>query len=267
MLVLTLLACFATVLSSKTPIVLVHGILADANDDLTEASMWFLQNLDCPVYSIKIGKNDRLDSIFKPMSWQLERLREAIDWIGFEEPIHLVGFSQGGLLSRAFAETSDKKRVKTLMTFGTPHMGVYYYSDESMYSAQSQAHLSFSNYWKDPYLFPLYLKNSTFLPSLNGEIESGLNLNDKIDDFVMVWSQNDEIIRPIESGKYEFFDVNSEVIVPFEESKTYKDDYIGIRKMFEEDRIHFIETDCAHKEYKSVTCLEKYKKEILKYFK
>jgi palmitoyl-protein thioesterase len=237
-----------------------------SQEDLSDTQLWFLQNLNRPVLSVEIG-NGRLDSVFKPMSWQLDRLTEAINSIDYlrDYPFHLIGFSQGGLLARAFAETSEKQRVKTLLTFGTPHMGVYYYSDEEIYSPFHQSHLSYSNYWKDPYMFPLYLKNSTFLPSINGEIESGLNLNDKVDDFVMVWSPKDEVIRPIESGKYEFYDINTESVVPFLDSNMFKNDYIGIRKMFEENRVHFVETDCAHKEYKSVNCLERHKDSILKY--
>ena len=249
-----------------TPVVLVHGVLSTAGD-LSETRMWFNQNLNAPVLSIEIG-NGRRDSVFKPMKWQLEKLTEIIDSVEYlqKHPFHLVGFSQGGLLARAFAETASKQRVRTLMTFGTPHMGVYYYSDESLYSPFNQQRLSYSNYWKDPYMYSLYLKNSTFLPAINGEIDSGLRLDDKVENFVMVWSPNDEIIRPIESGKYEFFQENTENIVPFFQSDAYTMNHAGIRKMVEERRVHFVETDCAHSEYKSVGCLEKHKTEILKHF-
>jgi palmitoyl-protein thioesterase len=248
----------------QTPVVIVHGILS-TDDDLQDARFWFLQNLNRPILTIEIG-NGRLDSVFKPMNWQVERLRETIDSIDhLQEPFHMIGFSQGGLLARAFAETSNRQRVKTLMTFGTPHMGVYYYSDEEIYSPLNQNRLSYSNYWKDPYMFPLYLKNSTFLPSLNGEVESSLRLNDKVDEFVMVWSPNDEVIRPIESGKYEFYEQNTESVVPFLKSEMFKNDYIGIRRMFEEDRVHFVQTDCAHREFKSVDCLERHKNKILEF--
>jgi len=264
MLTLLLLLC-AYSANATYPVVIVHGIMS-TDDDMRDAQFWFAKNLDRPILSVEIG-NGRLDSVFKPMTWQLERLREVIGSIDDLQstPFHLIGFSQGGLLARAYAETSDRQRVKSLMTFGTPHMGVYYYTDEEMYSPVQQARLSYSNYWKDPYLYPLYLKNSTFLPAINGEVESALKLNDKVDDFVMVWSPNDEVIRPIESGKYEFYEVNTESVVPFLESEMFKNDYIGIRKMFEDDRIHFIETDCAHREYKSVDCLDRHRDEILAY--
>ena len=249
----------------KTPVLLVHGILSDA-DELVDAKMWFSRNLDREIYSVEIG-NGRLDSFSKNMNWQVDALTKTIN--SFDplllREFHLVGFSQGGLLSRAFVETSGKRRVKTLMTFGTPHMGVYYYSDDSIYSEKNQKHMSYTNYWKDPYNMPLYLKNSSFLPRLNGDIDSDLTLYNKVDNFVMVWSPIDEIIRPIESGKYEFYNENTDVIVPFTVSETFKRDNIGIRTMFEEGRIKFVQTDCAHREYKSVDCLEKHKADILQY--
>uniref|UniRef100_A0A6C0KQ33 Uncharacterized protein n=1 Tax=viral metagenome TaxID=1070528 RepID=A0A6C0KQ33_9ZZZZ len=248
----------------KTPVVLVHGILSDINE-LVDAKMWFSQNLDREIYSIEIG-NGRFDSFSKNMKWQVDALTHSINSFStLSQEFHIIGFSQGGLLSRAFVENSNNRRVKTLMTFGTPHMGVYYYSDDSVYSVENQKHMSYTNYWKDPYNMPLYLKNCTFLPILNGEIESDLTLYNKVENFVMVWSPVDEVIRPIESGKYEFYNENSDVIVPFTVSETFKRNNIGIKSMFEEGRIKFVQTNCAHREYKSVACLEEHRTDILQY--
>ena len=249
----------------KIPVVLVHGILSDVNE-LVDAEMWFSRNLDREIYSIEIG-NGRFDSFSKNMNWQLNALVQSINSFDplIDQEFHLIGFSQGGLLARAFVEHDNDRRVKTLMTFGTPHMGVYYYSDDTIYSKENQEHMSYTNYWKDPYNMPLYLKNCTFLPFLNGDIQSDLTLYNKVENFVMVWSPFDEVIRPIESGKYEFYKENTNVIVPFTVSETFERNNIGIKSMFNEGRIKFIETDCAHREYKSVDCLQKHKADILQY--
>ena len=119
----------------KVPVVLIHGILS-TKEELSEARFWFSEQLDREVYSIEIG-NGKLDSVFLPMNSQVDILKATIDSIDIEK-FHLIGFSQGGLLARAFAQRSAEKRVKTLMTFGTPHMGVYYYSDENIYSEKTQ---------------------------------------------------------------------------------------------------------------------------------
>ncbi len=256
--------CFAHA-QKPTPVVLIHGIFSDVSQ-LTDAKMWFSQNLKREIYTIEIG-NGKLDSALKPMEWQLKALSHTINSIDAltNNKFHLIGFSQGGLLSRAFAETTEGQRINTLMTFGTPHMGVYYYSDDSIYSEESQKQMSYTNYWKDPYNMELYLKNCTFLPLLNGEVQSPFTLYNKVDNFVMIWSPVDEIIRPIESGKYEFFRENSEIVVPFTHSETFKQNNIGMKTMFEENRIHFVQTDCAHREYKSIACLNKNKGDILKF--
>ena len=248
-----------------TPVVLVHGILSDI-DEMLDAKMWFTQNLNREIYSIEIG-NGKLDSAMKNMTWQLDALSRTLNSFTPLKNVkfHLVGFSQGGLLSRAFVETNEGQRVKTLMTFGTPHMGVYYYSDDTIYSEDSQNRWSYTNYWKDPYNMVLYLKNCSFLPIINGEVDSPFTLYNKIDNFVMVWSPHDEVIRPIESGKYEFFSENTNIIVPFTMSETFKRNNVGIKSMYEENRVQFVETDCAHREYKSAVCLQKHKTDILKY--
>ena len=266
-LVLPFTLSFSVALGEKTPVVLVHGILSSV-DELTEAKAWFASNLDCEIFSIEVG-DGKLDSITKPMSWQLEALTYTINSIAplRDQKFHLIGFSQGGLLARAFAETSEAWRVKTLMTFGTPHMGIYLYSDPSIYSVKSQSELSFANYYKDPFNIPLYLRNCTFLPIINGEVDSGLTLYNKVDNFVMVWSPLDEVIRPKESGKYEYYMENSFTIVPLLLSETFNKNYAGIRSMFTENRVQFVETDCGHREFKSVDCLEKYKEPILRFLK
>lgn len=247
----------------QAPVVLIHGILSSA-EELSEAKEWFAKELSIEIYSIEIG-NGRIDSFQKPMHEQLELLTYSINSFRRlrEEKFHLIGFSQGGLLARAFAENCKEKRVITLLTFGTPHMGVFFYSDLNIYSRQAQSQVSFAGYWKDPFHYDLYLHNCSFLPFVNGEITTDMTLYNKVSTFAMVWSPFDEVIRPWQSGRYEFYYQNSIVIVPFLSSETYQKNHVGIRSLYRENRLQFIETDCAHKDFKSRACLEKYKMKIL----
>lgn len=263
LLIFTLLLAFTATNGKQAPVVLVHGILSSA-EELSEAKEWFSKELAIEIYSIEIG-NGRWDSMFKPMHEQLEALTYSINSFRRlrEEQFHIIGFSQGGLLARAFAENTKEKRVKTLMTFGTPHMGVFFYSDLKMYSNQAQSQLSFAGYWKDPFHYDVYLHNCSFLPYFNGEITTDVTLYNKVSAFVMVWSPFDEVIRPWQSGKYEFYYQNSISVVPFLSSHTFTENHVGIRSLYRENRLQFIETTCAHKDFKSRQCLEKYKSQIL----
>jgi palmitoyl-protein thioesterase len=259
--------CLVFAQQRQPPVVLVHGILSSA-EELVSAKQWFAENLDIEIFSIEIG-DGRVDSITKPMREQLDALTYSINSFQRlrEEQFHLIGFSQGGLLARAFAENSREKRVKTLMTFGTPHMGVFFYSDTKIYSEKAQSQLSFAGYWKDPFNYDLYLHNCSFLPYFNGEITTDVSLYNKVTTFVMVWSPLDEVIRPWQSGRYEFYYQNSITVVPFLSSETFRKNHVGIRSLYRENRLCFIETDCAHKDFKSRTCLDKYKEEILPFLK
>ena len=84
------------------------------------------------------------------------------------DKINLIGVSQGGLLARCYVEKYGQyiKPVHSLITYGTPHMGIY----------NSFLELKRLNYWKNPYKYDEYLNNNDFLVYINKEtlIENGL---------------------------------------------------------------------------------------------
>ena len=78
-----------------------------------------------------------------------------------DEKINLLGVSQGGLIARCYVEryAHQTKEVHSLVTYGTPHMGIYL----------SWIELNNLEYWKDPFDFDTYLANNDFLVYLNNE--------------------------------------------------------------------------------------------------
>jgi len=241
---------------SPVPTVLMHGIMSDA-EDLDNAKTWFEKHTGGPVYSLEVG-NGRPDSIGKPMMWQLDEMTRTIKSIpDLQHGFNFVGFSQGGLLGRGYAELYNDPPVKTLVTLGTPHAGIYYYSVPNIYSSYNQKHFSYAGYWKDPYRYESYLRNASYLPVINGEKGSNeISPRLSVDRFVMVWSPQDGFIVPEESCKFEFYDENSETIVPFRESTQYLDNLIGLRELDETNRLYMVEANCIHNEYKTEKCLE-----------
>ena len=77
------------------------------------------------VKCIEVGEG-AATSMFDSFDWQASaichRLHNDPDFAG--QAIHLVGFSQGGLLARAVVQRCPDLHVKTLFTFGTPHNGI-----------------------------------------------------------------------------------------------------------------------------------------------
>ena len=78
------------------------------------------------------------------------------------EKINLLGISQGGLLARCYVEKYSNlvKPVHSLITYGTPHMGIY----------NSLIELKRLEYWKNPFKYQEYLQTNDFLAYINNII-------------------------------------------------------------------------------------------------
>lgn len=296
------------------PIVLLHGITSDKTE-LTSVANWLIEKLPNNVYNIEIG-NGKMDSIFKTMDWQLNELCYQIYNIPeLENGFHFIGMSQGGLLARGYVERCNKFPVINLITWVSPHAGVFgfdelYFNFNNVYKQFYQNLYSFSGYWKDPFNYEMYLSSASYLPYLNNErnitktpiyyellehIYNSLEwVPDKnkanmlsLNNFVMIWSPNDDVLSPPESGKFEFYDIislkngyslydqlnlfdgfiNGEPL-PVKnlfESEQYTKDLIGLRTLYESNRLHILETNCTHTGHKTQECFPQLEKLTFKF--
>ena len=99
----------------------------------------------------------------------------------------------------------------------------------------------------------------------------------------MIWSPNDDVLSPPESGKFGFYDIISnangydlidhldiladfvvnEVELPvkdFFESEQYTKDLLGLRTLYETGRLHILETNCTHSGHKTEQCFPQLEK-------
>lgn len=242
-------------MASFYPTVLVHGIGGDISD-MTDIQST-LNTYGVETYALEIG-NGKLDSIFWNMNKQCETLNAKIGDLEFrDEKINLLGVSQGGLLARCYVEryAHQTKRVNSLVTYGTPHMGIYL----------SWIELKNLEYWKDPFHFNTYLTDNDFLAYINNEKPHAqseqyrsnlLSLN----HFLIAWSSIDSVISPTESSKFEFYNIslvkerNTLEIVPLIQSDYYNDDILGLRTLNESGRLTIKEFSCKHEEFKHPKC-------------
>ena len=253
------------------PILLVHGIGADALD-MTDVKN-YLTDKGFDVYVPDIG-NGVVTSLLTPMSHQTFLLCQYIKSVpellnGF----NAIGMSQGGLLLRAVLETCGHGLFNNLITWVSPHGGVYYsdIDDSSFYDLEVQYTLSFTNYWRNPLntsnvndsSYDKYIQNSIFLPWINNERWSILSpyYSDSIttlNNFVMIWSPNDEVVIPPQSAK--FSTLNSDLeLVNLVDCSWYKD--LQLNYLDDNFRLHIFETNCSHVEHRDPSCfhyLEKY---------
>ena len=293
-LIILLALLFSSIVKSNAysyPIVLIHGILSDKTE-LEPVANWLIANLPNKVYNIDIGSG-KPDSIFKPMDWQLNELCNTIYSIPeLENGFHFIGMSQGGLLARGYVERCNKYPVINLITWVTPHSGVYGMKDVDVnlariYTPIFQNLYSFSGYWKDPYRYIEYLQFASYLPHLNNEVREyhnydilpseyyeldggysyeAIDWDDKrnkanimkLENFVMIWSPNDDVLQPPESGKFAFYQIDDLdlPIVELFDTKSFKEDWLGLRTLWETDRLHILETNCTHTGHKTPACFE-----------
>jgi len=239
----------------------MHGVLANKNN-MEEFKTLLENNFKIKVYNLEVG-NGVFTSIFTSMNSQLEILCNEIYKIEeLKDGFNFIGMSQGGLLARGYVQYCNKYPVYNLITLASPNGGVYYKTTlaENYYEPSTQAELSISNYWRDPYRYDLYLSNSTYLAELNQEKISDYCMNnlDIVNKFLMIWSPNDEVIEPPQSGKLSLLQVVDEKLenIDLFDTDLYKKNTLGLKKMNEENRLTIFETNCMHAQHKEKICFE-----------
>ncbi len=253
---------------SNYPTVLMHGILANA-DNLNELKKMIEMNFKIKVFNLEIG-NGADTSIHIDMQSQLKMLCEKIYSIDdLKDGFNFIGMSQGGLLARGYVQYCNKYPVKNLITLVSPNAGVFYQINfaNNFYEPSKQKELSLTNYWRDPYRYETYLTNSTYLAKLNHEVKRVSlymiqeNNLDVLDNFVMIWSPNDEIIEPPESAKFSMYKVvdNQLKTVELFDSDLYENDFLKLKTMNEENRLYTYQTDCKHSRHKDQECFHQLK--------
>lgn len=268
---LVFLSLYNTSHTNAYPTVLMHGVLA-SKANMDELKQMLEMNFKIDVFNMEVG-NGAGTSLFTPMESQLQILCDEIYKINeLKDGFHFIGMSQGGLLARGYVEYCNKYPVKNLITLASPNGGVFYDTSlaDNYYEPLQQQTLSITNYWRDPYRYDLFLANSTYLAQLNQEVLANVIQNDLdvVDNFVMVWSSNDEVIMPPESGKFSLYNLNEEgklVSQDLFDTDIYKSGRLGLKKLNEEKRFEIFQTDCKHSQHKEPECFHQLKPLFEKY--
>lgn len=280
MFILLLLLLFSNMVFSENvtieenyPTVLMHGVLAN-KDNLNELKEMLEMNFNIKVYNLELGNGDQY-SLYTPMKTQLSDLCNLIYSMDeLKNGFNFIGMSQGGLLARGYVEYCNLYRVNNLITLVSPNAGVFYKNNifnnifNNIYEPNKQEELSIADYWRDPYRYELYKTNSTYLAELNAETNTETNTEnsiktrlDVVNNFAMIWSTQDEVIEPPESAKFSMYFVDNDELKLFDltDTKLYKEDFLGLKTMNEQNRLHFYETNCLHSEHRKPECFDKLK--------
>lgn len=260
-----------------TPVVLWHG-MGDAccfpfslgavqkhlNDSLPGVHM----------LSIKIGNtvvDDVENSYFMHPNKQVELACEMIK----SDPLlrkgyNAVGFSQGSQFLRALAQRCPVPRMKSFVSVGGQHQGVYGIPNclsvdhrtcdyirrmlnHAAYFRWMQHALVQATYWHDPLNEELYKEGSTFLADINNEKSINQSYIDNLSalkNFVMIKFETDTMVQPIESEWFGFYEPGqAKKIQTLQESELYKQDRLGLKQMDQEGKLHFLSLPGNHQQF------------------
>ena len=248
--------------SSSIPVVVLHGILSSAKQT-KNLSDWISTIFDRVVFNIEVGSG-AMTSAFTPMTFQTKVLCETIYEIDeLSDGFDFIGISQGGLLARAYVETCNKYPVRNLITLVSPHGGITQNETlrqilPNIYEHEQQSYLSFSGYWRNSSDLDEYFKKCRFLPWLNNEVITNMSKDYAFNmkmlvNFVLVWSDNDDVVYPKESAKFSFLDKNNN-LVGIKDTDLYKNDDLGLRFLDETGSFHIHSVSCAHDKVKHSSC-------------
>ncbi|XP_068179264.1 lysosomal thioesterase PPT2-like [Antennarius striatus] len=230
------------------PVIIVHGIF-DGPKDFTTLCLYITEMHPGTEVTV-IDLFDYMSSL-KPLWTQVQAFQNAINSIMRKSPdgVHLLCFSQGGLICRAFLSTTPDHNVHTVISLSSPQAGQFgetkylkWLFPEYMkrtvfricYSKIGQK-LSICDYWNDPHHRPQYVKSSSFLAMLNGDrphnrLEAWRGNFLRIKKLVLIGGPDDGVITPWQSSHFGFYD-SDENIVEMRNQEFYKNDTFGLKTL------------------------------------
>ena len=247
------------------PILVTHGINDGCSDGIVSSLHYHFNTY---VHCFPIGASQApLASIF----WNIRKQGQILcDFIHQDEyfkngNFSIMGISQGSMLAKYVIEYCPLTYpVRSLVTFGGPHMGVSavptfsrdgwlgyimaWLIDKVIYWDIIQYLLAPADYWRDPQNPKGYLGHSTFLAEANNEIHFNQTRKDlwlqlKYARFIK-WADDTTII-PRESAWWGMYTEDYNVVSRFD-TEVYQKDLIGIRTLEESGRADFISIPGDH---------------------
>ncbi|KAK6469580.1 lysosomal thioesterase PPT2 [Huso huso] len=230
------------------PIIIVHGLFDSSSDFKT--LLGYINETHPGTNVTVIDLFDHSESL-QPMWKQVEGFKDAIYPImqNAAKGVHLICYSQGGLVCRGILSTLPDHNVDTFISLSSPQAGQYGDTDylkwvfptlvktnlfHFCYTHVGQG-LSICNYWNDPHHQDMYLNSSDFLAVLNNERENPdatvwKNNFLRIKKLVLIGGPDDGVITPWQSSHFAFYNEN-ETVVEMRDQMVYLKDTFGLKTL------------------------------------
>jgi len=250
--VILCLACVGLCVKQyTTPVVFMHGLTGSEQDGRVLAAYIAREHPGQPFYSLPVNDGDLS---FKNLFLQVQDVQDVIQTLidtypdQFANGFHLVGHSQGGLLTRAVVEESDKFNIRNYVSLAGVQGGEYGHCDvfgssdceeltKYLYSPQVSNTTSVAQFWRYPQR-DVYMSGNVFLPVINNDVYPDVRRKNNIlrlKHMYLFGSDGDEIISPWQSSLLGFWDTDGQSIVPLEKQSYY--DTLGLRTLKDSGRL------------------------------
>lgn len=253
--------------TTQLPLIIWHGLGDDfERDGMKEvATLAESVNPGTYVHIIRLadtGSGDRQATFFGNVTEQIEIVCEqlAADPILSSAPaVNALGFSQGGQFLRGYIQRCNNPPVRNLVTFGSQHNGISEFQSCSLgdwlcngaeallrsgrWTDFAQSHVVPAQYFRDPTELDVYLEKSNFLADINNErelknVKYKKNLQ-ALNMFAMFMFDEDTVAIPKESALFAEVNATDGTVTPLQERRIYKEDWLGLKKLDDQGRLHF----------------------------
>ncbi|KAG9355598.1 hypothetical protein JZ751_000436 [Albula glossodonta] len=263
--------------NTTTPLVIWHGMGDSCCNPLSMGAIKKMVEEEVPgvyVLSLKIGETiiqDTENSFFMDVNAQVAFVCDQLS----KDPnlkggYNAMGFSQGGQFLRAVAQRCPSPPMKTLISVGGQHQGVYGLPrcpgesshicdwirkqlNSGAYTDFVQKHLVQAQYWHDPLNEELYRTHSLFLADVNQErvVNETYKKNlQSLEKFVMVKFLKDTIVDPVDTEWFGFLKPGqAKETETLQESILYKEDRLGLAEMDKAGKLVFLTSDGDHLQF------------------
>ncbi|XP_072303309.1 palmitoyl-protein thioesterase 1 [Eucyclogobius newberryi] len=263
--------------NETTPVVIWHGMGDSCCNPLSMGAIKkMLEEQISGVYvvSLMIGKNvveDTENGFFMDVN---EQVAVACQTLARDPKLqrgyNAMGFSQGAQFLRGVAQRCPNPPMKTLVSVGGQHQGVYGLPkcpgesskicdfirkalNSGAYSDWVQKHLVQAQYWHDPLNDDLYKNHSLFLADINQErvLNETYKKNlQRLEKFVMVKFLQDSVVDPVDTEWFGFLKTGqAEETETLQESAIYKEDRLGLAAMDAIGKLVFLKTEGDHLQF------------------